>query len=197
MTVSVLKQNSSNFKRAFKKGMKAPTGSSYELLRRGLQHWQRFIFATENDIEKCQGCVGVHILFSLAFPTPVKRRSSEVFESLAVSTAASEWTQTVLIILGMAAFCVGVIAAVIHSSSAIRNHSEGRRVSCVSAGGFALDLLNIHVPRVIIQLSNQVIHFLFLSIQIRSRASRLLLIFVFAAAFNGLTHYCSCHAISG
>lgn len=68
-----------------------------------------------------------------------------------------EWAQTVLIVLGMSALHVGVIAAVLHGSSVIRLHDGDGKVSCMTAVGFALDLLNIQVPCVIIQISYQVI----------------------------------------
>lgn len=72
----------------------------------------------------------------------------------------SEGTQGAIVVVGMADPCLGAIPAVIHSSFVIRQHQDGR-ASCVTAGGSVLHLLNIQVPNVIIQMSSQVIHFLF------------------------------------
>lgn len=86
------------------------------------------------------------------------------------------------------------LQSVLYGSPVIRCHDGDGKVSCMTAVGFALDLLSIQVP---CDYSDKLSGDSDLNISIESRASRLLLIFGFVAACDGLAHYCLCSTISG
>lgn len=100
-----------------------------------------------------------------------------------------------LIVLGMSAFHVGVIAAVLYGSSVVRLH-DGRWESLLHDCCWICIRFVKHTGP-LCDYSDKLSGDPDLSILIQSRAYRLLLIFGFAAACDGLAHYCLSSAISG
>lgn len=176
--------------------MKVLTVSSYQLLRRGLQHGTCFIFATENNINKCQGCVG-RTSFS-PWLSPHSLREGLVKFSRAWQCpppCLSEPRQCCL----FQAWQLSMPESSLRSFTALLslNTPLGWESLWHDCWQICVRLVKHKGPPCDYSYERSGDSFLVLTIETGSRASGLLLLFAFAAACNGLTPNCPCSAISG